>query len=187
MTKQVGFSRLELRKVGTELILGLLLALFISSPAVASIDMRYEERNPAGWFVLFHAENEDNFKGEVAHLHIYDGELDQARDFIEDSLDVTFSIEGQFGEKISASVGRIVSWLLGAAGNVASNSNGSFDIFLMTGAKEFFGVTTPVVFAGFVPDQIYKPPLPAEFISITGIPAANSLGDHFRDWPKPSY
>ena len=40
MTKQVGFSRLELRKVGTELILGLLLALFISSPAVASIDMR---------------------------------------------------------------------------------------------------------------------------------------------------
>lgn len=187
MDIRVGFSHPKLRKVGTELILGLLLALFISSPAVASIDMRYEERNPAGWFVLFHAENEDNFKGEVAHLHIYEGELDQARDFIEESLDITFSIESEFGEKISASVGKIVSWVLGTAGAVARNGDGSFDIFLMIGAKDFFGFTTPVFFVGFVPDQFYKPPLPAEFISITGIPAADSLGDHFRDWPKSSY
>lgn len=67
-----------------------------------------------------------------------------------------------------------------AAGAVARNSDGSFDIFLMTGAKDFFGISTPVLYAGFVPDQSYNPPLPAELVSITSIPTANSTGDHFR-------
>ena len=77
---------------------------------------------------------------------------------------------------------------MGAAGAAARNSNGSFDIFLIGGSKDILGWSPPVFFVGFVPDQTLKPPIPAEFISvITALPVADSLGDHFRNWPKPSY
>ncbi len=187
MRENVNLLNTEYRKLGTLFVLCLVLVFAVSVASVASVEIRCSERNDAGWFVLFHAENEDNFKGEVAHLHIYEGELDQARDFVEESINITISAESDFADEISVGVGKVVSWIMGAAGAICRNSDGSFDIYFMTGAKDFFGVTTPVFFVGFVPDQVYKPPLPAEFISITGIPAANSLGGHFRSQPKPYY
>lgn len=173
------------RKMIPVLVPVLLLTFALSFPAMASVDVNTRMENSAGWFVHFDADDEDNFEGEVAHLHIYKGELDEARGLIEESLDITLSVENDIGDEIGANVGEVVSWILGAAGAVARNSDGSFDIFFIVGNKEFFGVTTPVVFGGFVPDQIYKPPLPADpLFSVLGIPAADGIGDHFRDRPR---
>ncbi|MFW6048613.1 MAG: hypothetical protein ACOC88_00405, partial [Candidatus Bipolaricaulota bacterium] len=118
-------------------------------------------------------------------LHIRAGELREARDFVERSIRITFSANTQISDEISVSVGKVISSILGVTGAVTKNSNGSFDIFLISGTKGYFGVHKPVLFAGFVPDQFYKPPIPAEVVSLLSLPAANAVGNYFRSWPNP--
>jgi len=78
---------------GTAVVLLIFLSLSLSFTANGSIHKRTVDRNSSGWFVLFHTEYEKNFTGEVTHLHIYEGQLQKARNFTRESIQLTFSLE----------------------------------------------------------------------------------------------